>query len=150
MDKEFWSESRKQINALIDATGTFGVEDSAIENLSTGKPAFWSFCGNSNGPAGTFFLTINGMGGIEAGKEDIRAHFARNGRDVDAEEWLDKLIPLNRAAVADLMRAYQDCGSWRTPEELAKRATARGWPKYRVRGSLSQPVPAPYAVGEVA
>ena len=38
----------------------------------------------------------------------------------------------------------------RTPEELAKRATARGWPKYRVRGSLSQPVPSPYAVGEVA
>ncbi|KKB09378.1 hypothetical protein [Devosia chinhatensis] len=145
MDK-FWTQARKQINDLIDVTSTFGVEDSAIENLSNGKPAFWSFCGNSNGSAGTFFLTINSMGGIEAGKEDIRAHFARNGRDVDAEEWLHHLIPLNRAAVTDLMRAYQDCGSWRTPEELAKRAAARGWPQYRVRGALSAPVETIYPV----
>lgn len=146
MDKQFWTESRKQLSDLMHVIGNGGMTDAVVANLSSGKPAFWSSCGNSNAAAGTFFATVNGMGGIEAGKEDIRAHFTRNGRDVDDEQWLDYLIPLNRAAVTDLMRAYQDCGSWRTPEELAKRATARGWPKYRVRGSLSQPVPSPYAV----
>ena len=111
--------------AIQDAVGDNARDDFASEdaarNLIAGKPAYGWTNTYSNAPAGTFAATINMLGGIEAAQDDLRAHFARNGRDVTDECWLDNLLPLNRAAVMDLMRAYQHAGTFREPEELAKR-----------------------------
>jgi hypothetical protein len=98
----------------------FASEDAA-RNLIAGKPAYGWTNTYSNAPAGTFAATVNMLGGIEEAQDDLRTHFASNGRDVTDECWLDNLLPLNRAAEMDLMRAYQRIGTWRTPEELAKR-----------------------------
>lgn len=118
--------------AIQDAVGDntrddFASEDAA-RNLIAGKPAYGWTTSYSNAPAGTFAATVNMLGGIEAAQDDLRTHFARNGRDVTDECWLDNLLPLNRAAEMDLMRAYQRVETWRTPEELAKR-TARYLPE---------------------
>lgn len=101
--------------------------EDAARNLIAGKPAYGWLTSYSNAPAGTFAATVNMLGGIEAAQDDLRAHFARNGRDVTDECWLDNLLPLNRAAVMDLMRAYQNAGTFRTPDELERR-TARYLP----------------------
>lgn len=118
-------EAKQFCIAIQDAVGGNSRDDFASEeaarNLIAGKPAFGWTNTYSNAPAGTFAATVNMLGGIEAAQDDLRAHFTRNGRDVTDECWLDNLLPLNRAAEMDLMRAYQRISTWRTPEELAKR-----------------------------
>lgn len=104
----------------------FASEDAA-RNLIAGKPAYGWTTSYSNAPAGTFAATVNMLGGIEAAQEDLKAHFANNGRDVTDECWLDNLLPLNRAAVMDLLRAYQNAGTFRAADELERR-TARYLP----------------------
>ena len=108
-------------SALSDATGTWSIADNAIRNLMERKPAFWAKCGNSNAPAGTFFETCNRLASIQDAQEDLRSFFARHNRDVTDEKWLDTLLPLNHAAVMDLMRAYHRVGTFRTPDELLLR-----------------------------
>lgn len=97
------------------------ASEDAARNLVARKPAFGWLCSFSNAPACTFSATVNAMGGIEAAQDDLRAYFARHGRDVTNECWLDELLPLNRAAVVDLMRAYQRVGTFRDFDELEKR-----------------------------
>ena len=114
--------------AIQDAVGPnhrndLSSEDAAL-HLIEGKPAYGWTTSYSNAPAGTFAATVNALGGIEAAQDDLKAHFTRNGRDVTDECWLDNLLPLNRAAVMDLMVAYQRSGSFREAAELEKR-TAR-------------------------
>lgn len=140
MADKFWTESRKALSDLIDTTNTWGSTDDAVANISAGKPAFWSTCGNSNAYDGLLFEAINRLGSVEAGQEEYASTFARRGMDPRNEVHLDRLIPLNRAAVWDLMRAYQNVDSFREADELAARATKRGWPRYRVRGSLLAPI----------
>ncbi|MFC3705662.1 hypothetical protein ACFOOL_12940 [Devosia honganensis] len=145
MAKQFWTQERKQIVDLIDVTRTYGLDDDAVANLEAGRPAFWSTCGNSNDFDGLLFAAINRYASIEAGQEEYAGIFARRGMDPTDEIHLDYLIPLNTAAVTMLMLAYQSVGTWRTPEELAKRATSRGWPSFPARGRLA-PVEAPALV----
>ena len=95
--------------------------EDAARNLIAGKPAYGWTSSSSNAPAASFIASVNSLACIEAAQDDLRAHFVRNGRDVTDECWLDNLLPLNRAAEMDLMRAYQRVETWRTPEELAKR-----------------------------
>lgn len=132
---EYW-ELKNRVVALMDRTGCWDNTEFVIRNLQAGVPAFWGTYGGSNAAAGTFMASANFFEGIEAGKADIRAHFARNNHDVDAEEWLDSLIPLNRAAVSDLMLAYQSVGTWRTKEELANRAFRDGWARFRLGSGM--------------
>ena len=98
------------------------ASEAAARNLIANKPAFGWTSSYGNAPAGTFAATVNMLGGIEAAQDDLRAHFARNGRDVTDECWLDNLLPLNRAAELDLMVAYQRVGTFRTADELKRRA----------------------------
>jgi hypothetical protein len=140
MTDQFWTETRKALNDLIDATNTWAATGNALDNISTGKPAFWSTCGNYNALDGQLIDAINQHGSIEAAQDEYTGIFARRGMDPRNEEHLDRLIPLNRAAVWDLMRAYQNVDSFREADELAARAFKRGWPRYRVRGSLSAPI----------
>lgn len=137
---EFWTETRKALSELSFDTKTWAMTDDALANISTGKPAFWSTCGNYNALDGQLIDAINRHGSIEAAQEEYAAIFARRGMDPRDEASLDYLIPLNRAAVWDLMRAYQNVDSFREADELASRAFKRGWPRYRVRGSLSAPI----------
>jgi hypothetical protein len=137
---EFWTETRKALSELSFATKTWAMKDQALANISAGKPAFWSTCGNYNALDGQLIDAINQHGSIEAAQEEYAGIFARRGMDPRNEEHLDRLIPLNRAAVMDLLRAYQNVGTFRDADELAARAFKRGWPRYRVRGSLSAPV----------
>lgn len=111
--------------AIQDAVGWNSRDDFASEdaarNLIAGKPAYGWTNTYSNAPAGTFAATVNMLGGIDAAQDDLCAHFTRNGRDVTDECWLDNLLPLNRAAVMDLLRAYQNAGTFREPSVLEKR-----------------------------
>lgn len=116
----YW-QHKARTGALIEATNTYGWEDDAIANLIAGKPAFWSTCGNSNQPGGTMLDAANRLASVEEAQNDIEAHFARHGRDVRDEKWMDDLLPLNHAAVMNLMRAYQAVGTFRTREELYAR-----------------------------
>lgn len=95
--------------------------EDAARNLVAGKPAFGWLTSYHNAPAGTFAETVNLLGGIEAAQDDLARYFANNGRDVTDEQWLDNLLPLNKAAAMDLMRAYQRVGTFRTASELADR-----------------------------
>lgn len=115
------SHNEIRINDLIRATKTFGWSETAVANLNAGKPAFWASCGNSNAPAGELLDAANRFASIEDAQEDLAAHFSRNGRDVADDHWLDYLLPLNRPAIMDLMRAYQRVGTFRTPAELMRR-----------------------------
>lgn len=137
-----WS-LQHQMTDLIDATNTYGLTDHVIANLEAGRPAFWSTCGNSAALDGQLFDAANCHASIEAAQDEYKGIFARRGMDPRNEEHLDRLIPLNRAAAMDLLRAYQAVGTFRTGEELARRAFKRGWPLYRLTGSLSVPSAAP-------
>lgn len=103
----------------------------AARHYTAGKPAFGWTASYANAPAGTFAAEVNELASIEAAQDSLRAHFSRNDRDVDAEEWLDGLLPLNRAAVLDLLAAYQRVGSFRSADELEAR-TAKFAPARRV------------------
>ena len=140
MTDQFWTKTRTALSELGFATNTWAMTDYALANLSSGKPAFWSTCGNSNALDGQLIDAINQHGSIEAAQDEYTGIFARRGMDPRNEEHLDRLIPLNRAAVMDLLRAYQSVGTFRSAGELAQRAFRRGWPRYRVAGSLSAPV----------
>ena len=108
----------------------FSTSDAA-RHYTAGKPAFGWTTSYGNAPAGTFAAECNHLASIEAAQDSLRAHFSRNGRDVDAEEWLDGLLPLNRAAAVDLAVAYQRVGTFRTADELERR-TERVAPAKRV------------------
>lgn len=128
-DQAAFKSAKARISALQDAIGfntrDFSAEQSAAQNLANGLPAFGWTNTYSNAPAGELVSAINRLGGIEAGQDDLRAHFARNGRDVTDECWLDNLLPLNKSAVMDLMRAYQNVGTFRSPDELRRRTERR-------------------------
>ena len=129
----------------------FASEDAA-RNLIAGKPAYGWTNTYSNAPAGTFAATVNMLGGIEAAQDDLKAHFANNGRDVTDECWLDNLLPLNRAAVMDMLKAYQRVGTFRDAAVLEKR-TARYLParvdEPALMASVAAAIGAP-ALSEVA
>jgi len=128
-DETALRNARARINALQDAIGFNTCDgptmDDAARNLANGKPAFGWTNTYSNAPAGTFAAHVNHFASIEKAQDDLAAHFKRNGRDVTDECWLDNLLPLNKAAVMDLMRAYQGVGTFRSPEELARRTERR-------------------------
>lgn len=131
MDREL----QTKLLDLMDQTGCRAMTDDVSRNFAAGTPAFWSTQGYNNAPAGTFFATVNHFASIEKAQDDLKAHFARSGRDVTAEQWLDHLIPLNKAAVLDLLRAYTAAGTFRDYDELVVRARRYGWHALRFKAA---------------
>jgi hypothetical protein len=113
--------AHKNANAAFRYRDDTACEDAA-RNLVEVRPAYGWATSSSNAPAATFIATVNSLAGIEAAQDDLSAHFKRNGLDVTDECWLDNLLPLNKAAVMDLMRAYQRVGTFREVVELERRA----------------------------
>lgn len=97
------------------------TEEYAANNLAQFKPAFGWLNGYANMPASTFAAAVNRLADIEAAQDELEAYFANNGRDVYDVQWLDNLLPLNRPAMLNLMRAYQAIGVMVTLEELELR-----------------------------
>lgn len=91
----------------------------AARNIVEGKPAFWHTEGYSNGPAGAFLSEVNRLASIEAGAVYLRGFFPARG--YGSVEFLDRLLPLNDAAVDDLAGAYAAAGSFRDLSELIRR-----------------------------
>lgn len=97
------------------------TEEYAANNLAQFKPAFCWLNGYSNMPASSFAAAVNRLADIEKAQEELEPYFSMNGRDVRDEQWLDNLLPLNRPAMLNLMRAYQGIGISVTLEELQAR-----------------------------
>ena len=115
-------QARARIFALADRTDTLGDFDDAVRNLIESRPAFWTTASFGNQPATLFTATANRLASIEAAQAELSAHFAHNRRNVLAPEWLDTLLPLNPPALTDLLSAYRRAGTFRTAEELLRRA----------------------------
>lgn len=97
------------------------TEEYAANNLAQFKPAFGWLNGYSNMPASTFAAAVNRLANIEAAQEELASYFTNNDRDVYDAQWLDNLLPLNRPAMLNLMRAYCHAGVMTTLEELELR-----------------------------
>lgn len=90
----------------------------AADRLMEGNAAFWFTTGASDQFTGGIATLANMYGKLN------RACFERNWRrrgDADAEQMLDRLIPLNHAATVQLDRAYRILGTFRTFGELVSR-----------------------------
>ncbi|GLQ57287.1 hypothetical protein [Devosia nitrariae] len=119
-DDALW-RARSRIFALADRTNTLSDLEDAATNLIEGRPAFWTNAQFGNQPATLFKATVNRLASIKAAQAELSAHFTRNRRNVLSPDWLDTLLPLNPAALADLLSAYRRAGSFRTAEELLRR-----------------------------
>lgn len=97
-------------------------EEMAARNLVTRQPAYWVAKGYKNkAPVWNLLFAANSFASLVAAERELAALFAHHNRTVADEQWLDGLLPLNEAAVADLERAYRRAGSFRTAEELRRR-----------------------------
>lgn len=109
----------------IDANPSFWADvisnEYAALNLMDGKPAFASEAGVSNALAGQLHCAANRLGSIKAAQDEYRPNFIRMGQNVMDVTWLNTLIPLNNAGVADLSEAYERAGTFRTRGELIRR-----------------------------
>lgn len=113
------AEGARRIKVAADLYGN-GYSESirqALRAYMSSRPAWWTTAGYSSARAsdladdlnrGTDFATAL----VEAYPDKIKDQRIRA---------LGTLVPLNLAAVAELMAAYQDHGSWREPEELEAR-----------------------------
>lgn len=101
------------------------AEEYAAVNLALFQPAFGWTNNFSNQPASTFASAVNRLASIELAQGELAAYFANNGRDVNDAQWLDNLLPLNRPAMLDLLRAYQRIGVMVTLAELELRTEER-------------------------
>lgn len=85
------------------------VCEQAARNIVNGQPAFWSSSrGHDNALDGLFVIYVNAACEVENGFERLVENHP-NHQWSDAalvERLLDKLIPLNEAAIADLHAAY--------------------------------------------
>lgn len=95
--------------------------DFAAWNLVEDKPAYWDDVrGYGDAKSGIFLWEINAKRGVQEGADSLRQYYPAG--DYGSERYLDHLLPLNDAAVRDLVKAYQAIGSFRTYSELIRRA----------------------------
>lgn len=119
--KETMTAAMTRITTLayrLDNPNTLTAEYAA-RNIVEGKPAFWHAEGYSNGPAGAFLAELNRLGSIEAASAYLNGFFPH--RHYGSVDFLDRLLPLNYAAVDDLAGAYAAAGSFRDRSELIRR-----------------------------
>lgn len=101
----------------------------AVDNLVSGKPAYWSAAGYHSANHSLFRQYINVEGGILLGIGALAYDFPHSLTDYAAAGFIDELLPLNEAAVGDLIAAYLRIGSFCEPDELIRR-TARAEGSY--------------------
>lgn len=99
------------------------AERYAADALLNERPAFWTNQKGHNARAGILLIEINRLGGIEAGIAQCVSDYPHT----PASKWsepasLDWLLPLNSAAATDLALAYKAAGTFRTRQELLRRA----------------------------
>lgn len=110
----------ERIQNAVGARNTI-VEEYTIDALVKNEPAFAFTATYHNQPGTLFVSAVARLGSIEEAQEELRGFFAMNGMDVDSEAWLRLLLPLNRAAVLMLLRAYQNAGTWMMSDELERK-----------------------------
>ncbi len=98
-------------------------EEHAAEALEAGRAAYWSTTGSTNALSlWRDYVNIAGAvgDGLAAYRKDFGSKLAGDVRLI--KRFLDKLIPLNDAAVADLDVAYRTlAGTW-VEDDLRERA----------------------------
>lgn len=92
----------------------------ALAKAASAAPAYWTSQTYSNQFAGNLLYYVNRCGGVEAGAR-LYANEFRKQFELSATS-LDWLIPLNEAAIQDMLSAYEICGTFRDAAELRKRA----------------------------
>lgn len=95
----------------------------AAENYANGCAAFWHRAGGSNAVVGSFMHLLNETQDVlrACGKYEATMHSPCRMRQI---EFLDFLIPLNRAAADSLGEAYEEVSTFRTANELMDRAAS--------------------------
>lgn len=107
------------LSDYLDSANTLTAE-LAAKNLVEGKPAYWHNQRYHNAVAGIFLEEVNRRAAIKPAAEYLSGLFVSR-REYGTEEHLDNLLPLNDAAVRDLMQAYRTRGAFRTYAELIRR-----------------------------
>lgn len=116
------------LQAALNASDSL-AEEYAAQHLADGTPAYGWTCSYHNQRACTFASAVARHGNVEAAIEELTPFFTRFGDAFDPQPLLNYLLPLNAAAVRDLMRAYENGGSWVTATELERRTE-----NYELRG----------------
>jgi hypothetical protein len=119
------------IRQIIEIGFQFNNADSvaaefAATNILAGKPAFWSSASGGHAAIGSLIHEANALGSLSKGIASCDAISGRR-HDHGKVEWLDKLIPLNGVAVADLLDAYAARKTFRSARELFERADRVGF-----------------------
>lgn len=109
----------ERIQTAVGARNTI-TEEHIVEALMDGDAAFCFTATYHNQPGSLFVSAVNRLRSIEDAQEELRPFFDRQGWDVESEHWLKLLLPLNRAAVLMLIRAYQNAGSWIMADEVER------------------------------
>ena len=109
-----------KIQDRAGARNTLAEED-ALAALLADEPAFGFRCGYHNQPASLFVSAAARLRSVSKAQEECEPFFGNRDFDAHHSFWLQFLLPLNKAAALDLMRAYQNAGIFRTSEELLKR-----------------------------
>ena len=94
----------------------------ALEALEDGRAAFWvAREGSQNATAGCIQRTACRLGSLGLAIEEEVPDFIARAHPDRIETALDLLIPLNSAAVVQLMDAYEDADTFRDRDELIAR-----------------------------
>jgi hypothetical protein len=91
--------------------------DHAVSRLGMGQPAFWHTVSSTNAVIAELCSRANKHGSLDEAQESLIDDFG-NRRNYRSWEWLDRLIPLNDAAVRDLSDAYTRAATFRERIEI--------------------------------
>jgi len=92
--------------------------DLAIDAIASGRAAFWTTGTYHNQLAANLLNEVNKGATVE---NAMLFWFAGRRQDVKIRTGLDTLIPLNAKASAELVAAYELCGTFRNERELERR-----------------------------
>jgi hypothetical protein len=98
----------------------------AATNILAGKPAFWSSASGGHAAIGMLIQEANALASLSKAIASCDA-ISGGHHDHGQVDWLDKLIPLNGVAVADLLDAYAARKTFRSARELFERADRVGF-----------------------
>ena len=101
------------------------AQEDAVDRLTRGQAAYWSVARYHDSHGCIMRQLVNTHRGIEAAFAEYHRSYPHSTMSEIAE--LDKLLPLNAAAVHELLAAYKRAGTFRTEGELiARTAKAEG------------------------
>lgn len=115
-----------RVQSLSRSLGNENTPDEEIAAgcLCTGRPAYWNSASVYHAIHVGLLPYLNEGNGVEAAFRSFARDYQKPGFETTIP-LLDRLIPLNDAAVADLMAAYEICGTFRDRSELLKRDVTR-------------------------